>query len=363
VRKSRKIINVIVTTEDKKERIQLIFVSDSDKGINRKKKGKEYFYYFDNKLIRNKAIIDRINKLVIPPAWKDVWICEKDNGHLQATGIDFRGRKQYRYHSAWNMMRNEKKFERLYDFGKVIPELRLKIEKDINKKELSQGKVIATLISLMERTYIRIGNSIYEKENGSYGLTTLKDNHVTIDGSKLKLSFKGKKGIHHSISLKNKKLARIIKQCRDIPGKELFQYYDEDGNIHSIDSGKVNNYIKEITNADFTAKDFRTWAGTLHVLRAFKEIGQGKNDSVIKKNIVQALDYVSLKLGNTRTVCKKYYVHPLILSLYENNCLQPYLDELDTIEKNDGKTTLTCEEKVLMNILKSAKTIANKRVA
>lgn len=330
----------------------LIYVNDREAGINRLKKGKGFVYIYDKKPLKEKSEIERIRKLAIPPAWTNVWICPKHNGHIQATGLDIRGRKQYRYHAMWNTLRNETKFHRLYEFGKVVPSIRLQLEEDLAKKELSEEKVLATVVSLMERTYIRVGNDEYEKLNGSYGLTTLKDNHVKIEGDKVLFSFKGKKGIDHKITLKNKRLAKMVRQCRDIPGKELFQYYDDEGNRHPIDSGMVNRYIKEASGGEFTAKDFRTWAGTLNIIRAFKSIGEAESESDCKKKVVAALDEVSKQLGNTRTVCKKYYVHPGIIKLYEEKNLLKYLSELDKIEQPDDLAGLTSEERVLMKILK-----------
>jgi DNA topoisomerase-1 len=329
----------------------LIYVSDKEPGIVRIKKGKGFVYVYDDKPLNDEQELERIKALVIPPAWTNVWICRNKNGHIQATGFDLRNRKQYRYHQLWHTLRNETKFHHLYEFGKLLPSLRLKLEEDLAKKELSEEKVIATIISLMERTYIRIGNSDYEKLYGSYGLTTLKDKHVKVEGDKILFSFKGKKGIYHDISLKNGQLAKTIKACRDIPGKELFQYYDADGGKRPIDSGMVNRYIKEATGGDFSAKDFRTWAGTLNILSAFKALGEACSDTDCKKNVVAALDEVSKKLGNTRTVCKKYYVHPGIIRLYEENNLGKYTAELDKIEKPDDLTGLTGEEKTLMKIL------------
>lgn len=330
----------------------LVYVNDKIPGINRLKKGKGFVYIYDSKPLKEKAEIERIRKLAIPPAWTNVWICANENGHIQATGFDIRGRKQYRYHGMWNTLRNETKFHRLFEFGKILPSIRLKLEEDLKKKELSEEKVLATVVSLMERTYIRVGNEDYEKLYGSYGLTTLKDSHVKIEGDKIYFCFKGKKGIQHKITLKNKRLARMVRQCRDIPGKELFQYYDAEGNRRSIDSGMVNRYVKEASGGDFTAKDFRTWAGTLNIIRAFKSIGESESDSDCKKKIVAALDEVSKQLGNTRTVCKKYYVHPGIIKLYEEKNLLKYLLELDKIEQPDDLTGLTSEERVLMKILK-----------
>ncbi len=329
----------------------LLYVSDKEPGIIRIKKSDTFQYKYLRKAVRHKAEIKRIQQLAIPPAWEEVWICVNENGHIQATGYDIRKRKQYRYHPLWNLLRNETKFHKLLEFAKVLPMLRLQVEKDLALKDLSEKKVIAAVISLMERTYIRIGNAEYEKMYGSHGLTTMHDKHVKIDGEQISFSFLGKKSIHHDISLKNKKLAKIIKQCRDIPGKTLFQYYDKEGQRRSIDSGMVNEYIKEITGDVFTAKDFRTWAGCLHLLMAFKNMDIADNVTSCKKNINEALDIVSTQLGNTRTVCKKYYVHPGLIQLYEENKLNKYLDELDHVETNDNTASLTKEEIILTKVL------------
>ena len=330
----------------------LLYVSDKDAGITRIKKEGSFEYFYGNKPVTEEDKLERIKKLAVPPAWEKVWICMKENGHIQATGFDVRQRKQYRYHTLWNHLRNETKFHKLLEFAKVIPALRLQVEKDLSLKELSDRKVIATVISLMERTYIRIGNVEYEKMNGSHGLTTMHDRHVKVDGEKISFSFNGKKSIHHDVSLKNKKLAKVIQQCKDIPGKELFQYYDKEGQRKSIDSGMVNAYIKEVTGDVFTAKDFRTWAGCLHLLMAFKNMSVAINATASKRNINEALDYVSTHLGNTRTVCKKYYVHPGLIRLYEENKLNKYLRELDSIEVDDNYAALTREEIVLTKLLK-----------
>jgi len=332
---------------------KLVYVKDDAPGIQRVKKGDKFLYLYKDKPVKDEAQLARIKKLVIPPAWESVWICPLDNGHIQATGFDLRKRKQYRYHSLWNVLRNETKFHRLIEFGKRLPELRLKIENDFAKKEMSFDKVLATLLSVMERTYIRIGNNGYEKLYGSYGLTTLKDKHVAISGDSLQFTFKGKKGVEHKISVRNKKLAKAVKDCRDIPGKELFQYYDDEGKRRTIDSGAVNNYIQEATGYDFTTKDFRTWAGSVHALQAFRSVGDAATQTDKKKNVVAVLDEVSKKLGNTRTVCKKYYVHPGLVKLYEEDKLARYLKELDSIEEPDNKSGLTTAEQVLMRILKS----------
>lgn len=330
----------------------LRYVSDKESGITRTKKGNGFAYFQNNEPITDDETLQRIKKLAIPPAWTNVWICRAPNGHIQATGFDAKGRKQYRYHPDWQALRNETKFHRLYAFGKVLPDIRLKVEKDLLKKELTEEKVLATVVSVMERTFIRVGNDDYEKLYGSYGITTLKDKHVVVNGGTVKFSFKGKKGIYHNITLRNRKLARLIKMCRDIPGKELFQYFDENGDRRSIDSGMVNRYIKEASGGDFTAKDFRTWAGTLHILQTFCSMEKPEGEAACKKNILAALDEVSEKLGNTRMVCRKYYVHPGIIRLYEERALDKYLQELDAVEKTKSGSNLTSEEKVLMKILK-----------
>jgi DNA topoisomerase-1 len=349
---SKRKLRSIVKDEEKTARAaNLVYVTDKEPGIERCKKGDQFEYFYQGKKVKDDEELLRIKHLVIPPAWEKVWICKKENGHLQATGYDTKGRKQYKYHSHWNELRNHTKFYRLHKFGKVLPDVRLQLEKDLSLPSLNERKVLAAVVSLMERTNIRIGNSYYEKAYGSFGLTTLKDRHVTFKGSSVTFSFKGKKGINHNIDLKSKRLAKVIKKCRDVPGKELFQYYDEEGNHHSIDSGLVNNYIREISGADFTAKDFRTWAGTVHAFLALKSIGCCETKTEAKKKIVEAIDIVSEHLGNTRTVCKKYYIHPLILSLYESRELEKYIEELDKIEENDGVASLSAEEKIVMKIL------------
>lgn len=243
----------------------------------------------------------------------------------------------------------------MLQFGYALPNMRLHIEQDLALRNFEKRKILALIVSLMQRTNIRIGNNVYEKLYGSFGLTTLKDKHVEIKGQKIIFSFKGKKGVMHHVDLRNKKLARLVQKCKDIPGKELFQYLDDEGNRHSVDSGMVNDYIKEISGEDFTAKDFRTWSGTVSALIAFKEIGYAENNTEYKKKVKEALDIVADHLGNTTAVCRKYYVHPLVINLYENNTIKKYLDELDVIEENDGKASLTKEEKLVLKILENEK--------
>lgn len=346
-----------ILSDDEKTAIaaNLMYVSDTDEGIERRRKGKNFQYYFKGKLVKDDEDLVRIKSLVIPPAWEKVWICKQPNGHLQVTGYDALNRKQYKYHNNWARIRNRTKFYRMIDFGKSLPSMRKRLQNDLDGKELTVNKVLSTCVSVMETTGIRIGNSFYEKEYNSYGLTTLNDRHVIFKNNKVLFTFKGKKGVEQTLELKDKKLAKIIRQCQDIPGKKLFQFYDENGNHHSIDSGKVNNYIKEISDADFTAKDFRTWAGTVHSLLELAEIGCCETLDERKKAIVEVVDKVSQHLGNTRAVCKKYYIHPVILTLYENKKLDKYLVSLNRGKAIDEKKRLLNTEKAIMEILESDK--------
>ena len=354
--KPSKIVKIMKDPVASAKAVHLVYTSDAEtSGIIRKKKGKKFSYFKDGEKIKDKEEIKRINGLVIPPAWENVWICTLDNGHLQATGFDVRRRKQYRYHPLWSALRNHTKFYRMLQFGYALPEIRLHLEKDLALRNFEKRKILALVVSLMQRTNIRIGNSIYEKLYGSFGLTTLKDKHVKIQGQKITFNFKGKKGVMHNVDLKSKRLSRLVQKCKEIPGKELFQFYDDEGNRHSIDSGMVNDYIKEISGENFTAKDFRTWSGTVNALIAFKEIGYAENNSQYKKKVKEALEMVASHLGNTSTVCRKYYVHPLVINLYEYNTIKKYLDELEEIEQNDGKADLTHEEKLVLKILETEK--------
>jgi DNA topoisomerase-1 len=348
----KKLQEIITDPEATARAVKLIYVSDSQEGIRRLRNGKGFKYIYQHKAVKNKEDLERIKKLVLPPAWEDVWICPKPNGHLQATGKDVKNRKQYKYHSLWNELRNQTKFYRLLQFGRALPLIRKKVDKDLSLSGMPRDKVLAAVVALMEKTSIRIGSGLYEKLYGSFGLTTLKNKHVDIKGSQVKFSFKGKKGIEHTISIKSKKLSLIVKHCREIPGKELFQYYDENNTKQSIDSGMVNEYIRTIIEDDFTAKDFRTWAGTVQALLAFREIGPCEAPAEVKKKIVEVLDRVAKHLGNTRTVCRKYYVHPCLLDLYEKQQLQQYLKKLGEIKTEDDRITgLAPEEKLLLEIL------------
>jgi len=331
--------------------VGLRYMSDSTPGYTRKKSGKGWsFYNADGELVKDKELIDRFNKLVIPPAYTNVWISPYDNGHLQFTGTDAAGRKQYRYHPHWNQIRNQSKYHRLQLFASHLPEIRAQVDKDLGRPKLDHDKVVALVIRLMELTSIRVGNESYKKLYGSFGLTTLMNRHVKIEGSNLKFEFKGKKGVFHKVSLQSRKLANLVKKCREIPGKDLFQYYNEDGEHCTIGSGDVNNYLNEVTGEDFTAKDFRTWAGSVSALYAFKEVGEFDNVTECRKKIVSVLDEVAINLGNTRTVCKKYYVHPTIIKSYEDGTLFHYIKELDD-DKDVKAAELNMAEKAMLEIL------------
>jgi len=331
---------------------ELIYVSNKDEGFLRRQNGKGFIYLYQSKKLTDKKQLERIKKLVIPPAWKDVWICKLPNGHLQATGFDIKGRKQYRYHRMWNSLRNETKFYRMHEFGKAIPKIREQVNKDLSQPVLNERKVLALLLRIMDQTGIRIGNESYEKQNGSYGLTTLKEDHVTIHGNNtIEFVFTGKKGIEHKISLRSKRLARVVEQCLEIPGEELFQYYDSDGSRQHVDSGMLNNYIQEITGENFSAKDFRTWTGTVHALSKLKTFEIPTSKTEIKKCMLEALDHVALQLGNTRAVCKKYYVHPVIFRLFEKASLHKFFKNGST---STAVSHLTTDEGIFMKILEQS---------
>lgn len=333
--------------------VNLVYVHDGDPGIRRQRKGNNFTYLIGNKKLKAKKHFERIKSLVIPPAWEDVWICISENGHLQATGYDAKKRKQYRYHKLWNVLRNQTKFYKLHEFGEALPKIRTQLKKDLSLPGLPQEKVLALVVSLMEYTNIRIGNQQYENLYGSYGLTTLKDQHVQFNGAEMKFIFKGKKGVTHAITLRNKKLSALVKKCRDIPGKELFQYIDKDGSHHHIDSGMVNEYIKRISGGDFSAKDFRTWSGTIASISYFCATEVCETKAASKKAIVAMLDNVAAHLGNTRTVCKKHYVHPVIIDLFEKNRLGNYIRQIKRHTASiSSADELRSEEKILLKILK-----------
>jgi len=327
--------------------VGLRYSLSSDKGYYRKRKANGFSFIDETgATVKDKDALERIKKLVIPPAWENVWISPYENGHLQVTGTDVKGRKQYRYHPEWNKIRNQSKFFRLRRFALALPHIREQVEKDLKRAGLPYEKIVALVVKLIELTNIRIGNDAYKKLYGSFGLTTMRDRHVKFDGATVMFDFVGKKGVKHKIKLQSRRMANLVKKCQDIPGQELFQYLDHDGHRHTIGSGDINNYLKQISGEDFTAKDFRAWAGSLNALCAFNELGEFESVADFKRKVVSVLDSVAEKLGNTRTVCKKYYVHPTVVAAYEKGTLWNYkITEIN----NDGE--LNPSEKALLELL------------
>ncbi|MBX6316034.1 MAG: DNA topoisomerase IB [Isosphaeraceae bacterium] len=300
----------------------LIYVSDRRPGIRRERAGKGFRYRDpEGHLIRDPDILGHIQALAIPPAWKDVWICPDPRGHLQATGRDERGRKQYRYHPRWRSERDATKYSRMVAFGRSLGVIRARTEADLALPGLPKRKVLAAIVRLLEATLIRVGNDEYVRANGSFGLTTMRDRHARIEGSAVRFAFRGKGGIRHSISLHDRRLARIVRRCQELPGQELFQYVDEEGQVQDIGSADVNAYLRELTGEDFTAKDFRTWAGTVLAALALQEYESFDTQARAKSNIVRAIEAVAERLGNTPSVCRKCYVHPAILEAYLDGTL------------------------------------------
>jgi DNA topoisomerase-1 len=275
----------------------------------------------DGKAIRNATELKRIRALAVPPAWRDVWICPDARGHIQATGRDARGRKQYRYHAGWRTCRDETKFDRLQAFAEVLPKIRARTAADLRRAGLPREKVLATVVRLLEKSLIRVGNDEYARDNGSYGLTTLRDSHVDVRGSTLRFEFRGKSGKRHAVDVSDPRLARIVKECRDLPGQELFQYLDDDGTRLDVTSADVNQYVREIAGEDFTAKDFRTWAGTVLACTALRELEAAPSQAQAKTHVLNAVEAVAAMLGNTRSVCRKSYIHPAVLDSYMDGSL------------------------------------------
>jgi DNA topoisomerase-1 len=299
------------------EQAGLRYTPDSIRGIRRKRAGDGFHYVGANgQPITNEQKLRRIRALAIPPAWTDVWICPHANGHLQVTARDARGRKQYRYHSRYRAVRDETKFDRMFAFSEALPAARERVEADLRKQGLPRAKVLATVVWLLERTLIRVGSAEYARENETYGLTTLEDRHAKVRGSRVAFAFTGKSGKEHLVTFSDRRLARIVQRCQTLPGEQLFQFIADDGNRQDVGSGDVNDYLRAIAGAGVTAKDFRTWAGTMLAAKALAEIGPARLVRDKKANIVQAVDRVAERLGNTRTVCRKYYIHPVILDAY-----------------------------------------------
>jgi DNA topoisomerase-1 len=300
----------------------LRYVTDSRPGIRRETWSLGFRYRrADGRVLRNAADLKRIRTLAIPPAWTDVWICPDPKGHLQATGRDARGRKQYRYHPAWRACRDDNKFDRMIGFAAALPSIRARTASDIAKGGLPREKVLATVVQLLEKSLIRVGNDEYAKTNKSFGLTTLRDQHVNVKGSTLRFEFRGKSGKHHAVDITDPRLARVVKQCRDLPGHELFQYIDDDGVRRDVTSADVNAYLREITGEDYTAKDFRTWSATVLAGAALRECEKSDSATRAKKNVLKAIEAVAGVLGNTATVCRKSYIHPAIFDAYSDGSL------------------------------------------
>jgi DNA topoisomerase I len=337
----------------------LRYISDAQPGIKRKKAGKGFFYIdADGKRIRDQETLKRIRSLVIPPAWTDVWICEDPRGHLQATGRDARGRKQSRYHPRWRVVRDETKYERMLRFGNSLRSIRSRLEKDLALPGLPRNKVLATIVRLMERTLIRVGNDEYARENHSYGLTTMQTKHVQVNGSTVVFRFRGKSGKSHTVGVEDRRLARIVRQCQDLPGYELFEYLDESGETHRVDSSDVNDYLRSISGEDFTAKDFRTWAGTVLACVSLREFEEFTSESQAKKNVVEAVRTVAQRLGNTPAVCRKCYVHPAVLECYLAGKLERRIRQKieaipDEIVRETQEEALRKEEGAVMELLQT----------
>lgn len=330
----------------------LRYVSDTGPGIGRKRAGKGWsFTGRDGKPIKDKAEVARIKAIGIPPAWTDVWICPAANGHIQATGRDAKGRKQYRYHTRWREVRDDTKYARMMAFGRALPGIRERVEHDLRRQGIPREKVLATVVRLLAMTLIRVGNDEYAKTNDSFGLTTMQNEHVDISGAKVDFHFRGKSGVEHAIHIRDKRMATVVRRCQDLPGQTLFQYLDDDGNPHSIDSGDVNAYLREVTGEEFTAKDFRTWAGTVLAARALQEFGAVDSEAEAKQNILRAIEAVAARLGNTRTICRKCYVHPAVLDAYSDGSMLGAAKQRADDELAEDLSALPPEEAAVLVLL------------
>jgi DNA topoisomerase I len=332
--------------------VGLYYENDNRVGYRRRANG-DRFEYLDTeaKRIRDKQRLLRIKRLAIPPAWTDVWICPSPNGHIQATGRDARGRKQYRYHDRWREMRDENKFGRLADFARVLPKIRRRVARDIRLADLPREKVLATVVRLLERTFIRIGNEEYARENKSFGLTTIKNRHVTVKGPHLRFRFRGKSGRQHEVDMTDRRIAKIVSKCQDLPGQDLFQYVTDEGEVRSITSQDVNDYLREITSENFTAKDFRTWAGTVLASIALNAQAGFETKKQAKANVRTAICAVAELLGNTPAICRKCYVHPAIIEAYLNGVQIPGLAEA---VQPPEKVNLHAVETAVLKFLRTA---------
>lgn len=333
---------------EKIEDADLRYVSESAQGYSRLKKGKHYHYFnTEDKRITDEKVVERINKLRIPPAWKKVWISPKSNTHLQATGLDIKARKQYIYHQKWIEISQQSKFDKLIDFALSLPKIRGRLNYDLTSKGLDRKKVIATVVWLLQKTFIRVGNEEYARENDSFGLTTLRHKHVKVGGNQVKFQFKGKSGVEHLVSVSNPRVAKTIKQCIELPGFELFQFVDEQGIRHTIDSSDVNEYLSDTTKQKITAKDFRTWGGTTLSATTLYNLGDFLDEKGLKKNLVETVKAVSKHLRNTVAVCRSYYIHPAVFKSYEQKWLIPHFNYGVT----DGSSGLNKEEYKVLTLL------------
>ena len=300
----------------------LVYVYDESRGITRRRAGKGFVYLdADGKNIEDPETLGRIQSLVIPPAWENVWICPSPRGHIQAVGRDARGRKQYKYHEKFRQVRDQTKYGRMLQFVRALPGIRRRVRRDLRKKGLQREKVLAAVVRLLETTLIRVGNEEYASQDKSYGLTTIHNKHAKVRGSTVHFRFRGKSGVEHAIDLEDPRIARIVRRCQELPGEELFGYIDDDANPRDLKSEDVNAYLKQITGQDFTAKDFRTWAGTVLAARALQEFEQVDSEAKRKKYIVRAIEEVAKRLGNTKAVCRKCYIHPQIIESYLDGSL------------------------------------------
>jgi DNA topoisomerase I len=330
----------------------LRYVSDARSGITRRRERGD-FRYFDARRnrIRDTNVLARIKRLAIPPAWENVWICPDANGHLQATGRDVRGRKQYRYHPDWRNLRDEAKYDRMIAFGRALPKIRRRVARDLGRRGLPREKVLATIVRLLETTLIRVGSDEYARDNQSYGLTTLQDRHTDIRAGTVTFRFRGKSGKKHVLDVRNQKLAKIVKRCRDLPGYELFQYIDESGSLVDVTSTHVNEYLREIAGSDFTAKDFRTWAGTVLAARALQEFEKFASQAEAKRNMLRAIESVARMLGNTPAICRRCYVHPIVLDTYLDGSLVERLKAQAEHKLATGIRHLRPEEAAVLMLL------------
>ncbi|WP_088893642.1 DNA topoisomerase IB [Leptolyngbya ohadii] len=339
--------------------VGLRYVNDTIPGIRRHKSGDDFVYVgTDGKPIRDPEELERFKALIIPPAWTDVWICPLPDGHLQATGRDAKGRKQYRYHADWRKIRSQNKFDRMVRFAQALPIIREQTDRHLRMPGLAREKVLATVVQLLEKTLIRVGNEEYAQTNESFGLTTLRDDHIEVTSTKIVFHFRGKSGVEHEIELGDRRLARVVKSCRDVPGQELFQYIDENGERQTIDSKDVNDYIHEITQENFTAKDFRTWMGTVHALQELHAIGLFTSQTQAKKNVTEAIKNTAKRLGNRPATCRKYYIHPNILDAYLEEKLfdltQALIELEEAIEAVEAaKYQLRKEERAVLAVLEA----------